>query len=59
MANDHLEPLMAAIIEDGVSRMLLEGRLSAILAAYERATHDDGAKLPTYLVAALEAAKDE
>lgn len=59
MANDHLAPIMAAIIEDGTTRMLLEGRMRAILAAYERATHDEEAKLPTYLVAALEAAKDE
>lgn len=56
MHNDHVQELMAGILNDAADRMLAENRLRAILAAYERAKLDPQTKLPSYLMAALEAA---
>lgn len=54
---DALNPLISDILQDAVDRMLLQNRLRAVLAAYERAQKDPNVKIPTYMVAALEAAK--
>lgn len=56
MANA-LNPLMREILEDGAERLLLENRLRAIVIAYERAKMDPNTKMPSYLMAALEAAR--
>ena len=52
-----LNPIFADMLNDAADRLLAENRLRAILAAYERAQKDPQVKIPTYLVAALEAAK--
>ena len=56
MRNDHVQHLMGGILNDAVDRMLAENRLRAILSAYERAKLDPQTKIPSYFMAALEAA---
>lgn len=52
-----LHPLFAQILSRVAEPPSPGDRLRAILAAYERAKTDPHAKLPSYLMAALEAAK--
>lgn len=57
MANQGVQALMGGILDDFMQRTITEGRLRAILAAYERAKDDPQTKIPSYFMAALEAAK--
>lgn len=57
MANQGVQDLMGHVLEDFMQRTITEGRLKAILAAYERAKDDPQTKIPSYFMAALEAAK--
>lgn len=57
MAESALHPMISDILEDGVERLLLQNRLLAIVAAYERAQADPKSRIPSYLEAAIEAAK--
>lgn len=56
MANQHVQDLMGHLLNDWVERRTTEQRLEAILFAYRRAKEDENTKLPSYFMAALEAA---
>lgn len=57
MPNGHVQDPIREILDAAVDKLLTENRLRAILAAYERAKSDPQTKLPSYFMAALEAAR--
>lgn len=58
MANPLVQDYIAHILDDFVVRTTMESRLRAIIAAYERAKDDPNTKIPSYFMAALEAARN-
>lgn len=57
MANELVQEYISHILNDFVERTTIDNRLRSILAAYERAKDDPNTKIPSYFMAALEAAR--